>query len=148
MPAQNLSGESYEDKLKMLKEEIDVNKVMLSTLNLLVNQLEINKIKVEKSLCNNILPVKALEQELFQVFMNIILNAQDAMKGGGILKITTEVKEKQIYIIFQDNGAGISKKDIEQMEEDIINDVEKAVDFARKSPEPDLKVFLEEVKQI
>lgn len=42
----------------------------------------------------------------------------------------------------------ITKKEIEKMEEEIIKKVEKAVDFAHQSPEPELEVFLEEVKQI
>jgi pyruvate dehydrogenase E1 component alpha subunit len=42
----------------------------------------------------------------------------------------------------------ITKKEIEKMEKNIIEEVENAVDFARKSPEPELEVFLEEVKQI
>ena len=42
----------------------------------------------------------------------------------------------------------ISKKDIEEMEKDILMDIEKAVDFARKSPEPDLEIYFKEVKQI
>jgi TPP-dependent pyruvate/acetoin dehydrogenase alpha subunit len=42
----------------------------------------------------------------------------------------------------------ITKKEIEKMEKNIIEEVENALDFARKSPEPELAVFLEEVKQI
>jgi len=42
----------------------------------------------------------------------------------------------------------ITKKEIEKMEKNIIEEVENAVDFAHKSPEPELAVFLEEVKQI
>lgn len=42
----------------------------------------------------------------------------------------------------------ITKKEIEKMEKNIVEEVENAVDFAHKSPEPELAVFLEEVKQI
>ncbi len=42
----------------------------------------------------------------------------------------------------------ITKKEIEKMEKNIVEEVENAVDFARKSPETELAVFLEEVKQI
>ncbi|MFC2144788.1 thiamine pyrophosphate-dependent dehydrogenase E1 component subunit alpha [Actinomycetota bacterium] len=42
----------------------------------------------------------------------------------------------------------ITKKEIEKMEKNIIEEVENAVDFAHESPEPELAVFLEEVKQI
>jgi pyruvate dehydrogenase E1 component alpha subunit len=42
----------------------------------------------------------------------------------------------------------ITKKEIEKMEKNIVEEVENAVDFAHESPEPELAVFLEEVKQI
>ena len=42
----------------------------------------------------------------------------------------------------------LTKKEIEKMEKNIIDEVENAVDFAHESPEPELAVFLEEVKQI
>ena len=42
----------------------------------------------------------------------------------------------------------ITKKEIEKMEKNIIEEIESAVDFAHKSPEPELAVFLEEVKRI
>ena len=42
----------------------------------------------------------------------------------------------------------LTKKEIEKMEKNIKGEVENAVDFAHESPEPELAVFLEEVKQI
>ncbi|MCK4965740.1 PAS domain S-box protein, partial [bacterium] len=98
-----------------VKEKVDVNKVILSTLSLLGVQLERKKIKVETNLCNGTAKVNAIEQELFQVFMNIILNARDAVDTRGIIKINTEVKDKHCYIHFQDNGTGISDENIERI---------------------------------
>lgn len=60
-------------------------------------------------------------------------------------------KEKDPVVNFKEalvKEKTITKKEIEKMEEEIIKEVEKAVEFAHQSPEPDLKVFLEEVKQI
>lgn len=60
-------------------------------------------------------------------------------------------KEKDPVVNFKEalvKEKTITKKEIEKMEEEIIKKVEKAVEFAHQSPEPDLKVFLEEVKQI
>lgn len=60
-------------------------------------------------------------------------------------------KEKDPVINFKEKLVRekiLTKKDIEKIEEDTIKAVENAVEFARKSPEPDLAVFLEEVKQI
>lgn len=46
------------------------------------------------------------------------------------------------------NEKVITKKEIEKMEKNIVEEVENAVDFAHNSPEPELSIFLEEVKQI
>jgi len=45
--------------------------------------------------------------------MNLILNAQGAMKGGGVLNISTNVKDSKLKIVFRDNGCGISEGDID-----------------------------------
>lgn len=60
-------------------------------------------------------------------------------------------KEKDPVINFKDRLIKekiLTKKDITKMEEKILKDVESSLEFARKSPEPDLDLFLEEVKQI
>ena len=95
------------------EQKVDVNEVIESTLNLLKNQLMIGKIKVNKNLSANIPLTRGIAQELLQVFMNLILNAQDAMKDGGILNISTNVKDAKLQIVFQDNGCGISEGDID-----------------------------------
>ena len=96
-------------------EEVDVNEVITSTLSLLEDQLFINKIEVKTELSNKPGFIKALTQELFQVFMNLILNAMDAMEDGGILRICSTVKNDKLEINFIDNGSGISEKDIDHI---------------------------------
>lgn len=46
--------------------------------------------------------------ELREVFVNIILNALDAMPQGGLLKITTQSRSGFVRIVFTDNGIGMS----------------------------------------
>ena len=53
--------------------------------------------------------------QLQQVFLNLIVNAEQAMKeahGKGTLTITTEKKENNIRISFQDDGPGITKENM------------------------------------
>jgi len=94
------------------KEIVNVNNIIEATLNLLKNQLMINKIEVKKSLSTNIPLITGITQELYQIFMNLIMNAQDAMEKGGILNIITDVKDNKLRIIFEDNGCGISEEDM------------------------------------
>jgi PAS domain S-box-containing protein len=54
--------------------------------------------------------VLGLASELCEVFVNIILNALDAMPQGGRLVISTEVKGKSVQVSFADNGIGMSRE--------------------------------------
>ena len=49
---------------------------------------------------------------LQQVFLNIILNARDALPDGGTIKISTEIKDDFIVIKFTDNGIGITPQNL------------------------------------
>lgn len=96
-------------------ETVQVNEVIESTLNLVENQLVINKIQVGKNLDMSVPSIQGLAQELFQVFMNIVLNAVDAMPEGGTLDIFTFLNQNAVTIQFKDSGQGISTADMEHI---------------------------------
>ncbi len=101
----------HKSKVKT-EERIDVNEIIKSTLSLMQNQLVINNIEVKQSLNKKNHFVYGSSQELFQVFMNLIGNAQDAMKDGGVINISTRIIKNKMKLVFSDNGMGIAKKDI------------------------------------
>jgi signal transduction histidine kinase len=51
--------------------------------------------------------IKAVGSQIQQVFINLILNAMDAMPEGGILNIKTRPLKSGVEITFQDQGKGI-----------------------------------------
>ncbi len=51
-------------------------------------------------------------EALKQIIINIGLNAIQAMPKGGMLKISCERRDNQLYLIFSDTGTGIAKKDV------------------------------------
>lgn len=59
--------------------------------------------------------VRGSASELREVFVNIILNALDAMKQGGKLRVTSESNGKQVTIKFIDNGIGMSREVCERI---------------------------------
>ena len=87
----------------------DINAVISRTLFLLENQSLFQNIEIEKKFGDSLPPVQADIQQLNHLFMNIILNAAQAMDGKGKLRIETgKVSGKeQIGIEISDTGPGI-----------------------------------------
>jgi signal transduction histidine kinase len=81
-------------------------------LNVVRNTLLTKKINLESKLTPNLPRVKGDPQELQQVFINLINNAMDAMKGGGLLRVVAQMAGdgKRVLIEFSDTGNGIPKE--------------------------------------
>ncbi len=77
-------------------------------LNLLGQQLRDRKINVSTSWPARLPSIRAISNQIEQVFINLILNAHDAMVDGGELWISILQKDKMLEIIFQDSGSGIA----------------------------------------
>jgi PAS domain S-box-containing protein len=103
---------------KPVREMVDINGILLSTLRLREYQLEIANIKVLTNLAPDLPHIVADAGQLQQVFINIILNAETEMKlshGRGTLMIETECVDGTIRISFKDNGRGIPKENINRI---------------------------------
>jgi signal transduction histidine kinase len=92
----------------------DINEVISRTLFLLENQSLFQNIEIEKKFGNDLPPVQADIQQLNHLFMNIILNAAQAMNGKGKLILETYwvTAKEQVGIEISDTGPGIAEKDI------------------------------------
>ena len=90
----------------------EVNLILEKTLEVVKNTLLTKKIRLESHLTPGLPPVKGDPQELRQVFINMINNSRDAMKGGGLLQITTKKAPdgKRVVIEFTDTGNGIPRE--------------------------------------
>jgi signal transduction histidine kinase len=79
------------------------------TLQLVGNQLKLSKVKVDFCIPENLPPVYGDKQQLRQVFLNLILNAIDAMSQGGTLSILLYKTDgdNDLKIDFKDTGCGI-----------------------------------------
>jgi len=88
--------------------EEDINKFIAETLELFLPELKNEKIKVETEFSPKLPKVSIDRRYIKQVLINIIKNAEFAMrKSGGILKITTEYKDNQAILKISDTGTGI-----------------------------------------
>ncbi len=87
--------------------ELDLNKVVRETLSLLEPVLRASKISVNPQLTSALPPVYGNFGKLQQVFVNLIMNARDAMPRGGELSIVTESENSSVHAEVSDNGIGI-----------------------------------------
>ncbi|MDI6783071.1 MAG: ATP-binding protein [bacterium] len=88
--------------------EQNIHELINKTLQLCQYQLEQAQIVCKKEFASDLPAVKLDGQQMIQVFLNIILNARDAMSKGGTLTIKTRADKKQISIEIRDTGIGIS----------------------------------------
>ncbi len=91
-------------------ETVDIAEMLQYILNLMSKQLSEANVKVVVDFFGTISPIRAVGSQMQQVFINLILNAMDAMPEGGVLKITTRQLKNGLEIMFQDQGKGIPKE--------------------------------------
>jgi PAS domain S-box-containing protein len=87
--------------------ELDLNKLIRETLSLVDPMLKASKISLNAQLDSDLPPVYGNSGKLQQVFMNLIMNARDAMPRGGELTLATETENSSVHVEVSDNGVGI-----------------------------------------
>jgi PAS domain S-box-containing protein len=88
--------------------ELDINRVIRETVSLVEPMLRASKIALNLQLSSSIPPVFGNQGKLQQVFMNLIMNARDAMPRGGDLSLASESDNGSVRVEVADSGAGIS----------------------------------------
>jgi two-component system, NtrC family, sensor kinase len=86
---------------------VDVNIVITDVLALLEHQFEIHRIRVRRELGEAPAMVLGQEHKLQQVFLNLFLNARDAMPKGGWLSVSTRMDGSRVVAEVSDTGSGI-----------------------------------------
>jgi two-component system NtrC family sensor kinase len=99
--------------------EVQLNRVIQETLSLLEHQLMKAGIEVRTKLDSNLEAVKGNPGKLQQVFLNLILNARDAMEPRGVLEVTTyattRTGEKGVVVEVIDTGHGIAPEHLSRI---------------------------------
>lgn len=98
-----------EDKAK----QANINENIESTLNVVWNELKY-KAKVEKEY-GDIPQIECYPQQLNQVFMNLLVNASQAIEKKGEIRVTTRTVNNNIEIEISDTGSGIPEKNLSQI---------------------------------
>jgi PAS domain S-box-containing protein len=95
---------------------VDVNQLLEETVVLLEKKMRQLRIKITKSFDDSLPRIKARADQLRQVFLNLIINAQQAIEGDGEIVISTSRYEQalqpSIVIQLTDTGVGIAEDDL------------------------------------
>ncbi|HZR30467.1 MAG TPA: ATP-binding protein [Terriglobales bacterium] len=94
--------------------QVDLNKVIHDTLALLEHQLKVARVTVEPDLLDGLPLIHGNGGKLQQVFLNLFLNAKDAMPGGGRLRVETR-NGSGVSVTISDTGMGIAQEHIQRI---------------------------------
>jgi two-component system NtrC family sensor kinase len=94
--------------------DVDVNKVIADTLALLEHQFKVARVEVQNTLAPKLQPIQGNPGRLQQVFLNLFLNAKDAMPGGGTLRVST-MNGESVSVCVSDTGSGIAPEHIQRI---------------------------------
>ena len=86
---------------------VDLNVIIGDVLSLLEHQFKTSRIQVRRDLQEQRLIVRGMEYKLQQVFLNLFLNARDAMPKGGWLSVSSRIRGDEVVVEVGDTGIGI-----------------------------------------
>ena len=97
----------YVDRTELQLASIDINELIGDMVDFYIPQAQGRSVTIRQALSNEPLVCKIDPNMLKQVILNLFINAQQAMSGGGELMIRTDKKEKDALIEICDTGSGI-----------------------------------------
>ena len=96
-------------------ESVNVNDIIEEILSLVETQALFQNIEIIKALNPNLPRIMGDKSQLQQVFINLTLNAAEAMEDGGKLIVNSSVSGGSVKIEFTDSGSGIPPEHIEKI---------------------------------
>lgn len=98
---------------------VDVNQLLEETLVLMEKKMRQLRIRITRSFDESLPRVRARADQLRQVFLNLIINAQQAIEGDGEIVISTSRYEQalqpSILVQLSDSGVGIAEDDLNRI---------------------------------
>ena len=103
---QNLMKFARQEKVEFAP--VDLNQVAKDAMAIVEHQLEMNKVKIAKELQESLPSIHGNANQLQQVVINLMINAQQAMEGrAGQVKVVSASKNGHVKLKIIDNGPGI-----------------------------------------
>jgi len=104
----NMSGYSR-SALSAVEKDVDLNERINAAIDIAILTTYNNDIKLDK-MFSDLPPIKAKPEEIQQIFINLLVNAVQAMEGKGELKISTARENGNVIAKIKDTGPGIPKE--------------------------------------
>ncbi|HEX9896356.1 MAG TPA: CHASE4 domain-containing protein [Dehalococcoidales bacterium] len=101
-----------------MKQPLQINIVVADVLKLRAYEHKVNNIRIKTQFDNKLPVILADQFQMQQAFLNIVLNAEQAMTEahkGGTLTITTERVDDTVEVSFSDDGPGISPENMRKL---------------------------------
>jgi two-component system NtrC family sensor kinase len=93
-------------------EEVNLNRVIGETLSLVAHPFRASHVQVIENLAGDLPGVLGSGNRLQQVFLNLFLNAKDAMPAGGMLEVRSSSVNGSVEIEISDTGIGIQRENL------------------------------------
>ncbi len=119
----NLLNSTRTSELAFVKASI--NDVLDKSLEFAQDRIELKKIKVIKNYDPDICPILVNNEKIYIAFLNIIVNAIEAMDEHGTLQLSTENIKDRCVATIKDTGKGMSKGDVGKLFEPYFTTKEK-----------------------
>ena len=91
-------------------KEVQLSELLNYVVSLTNKQLLERGIHVKTELPSSLPAIQVVSSQIQQVFINLILNAYDAMPNGGNLRITGRSRNGGVEVLFQDSGRGVARE--------------------------------------
>jgi two-component system sensor histidine kinase AtoS len=99
----------------LMREPVDVGTLLRKVANHYQGATHNLNFHVQPPMCSHLPTTMADPDLLHQVFLNLIINAENACPNGGVLSITTDLNDEYIRVRFVDNGQGLDEENIMKM---------------------------------
>jgi len=105
----------YARKQQAGREPLDLNEPVAAVRRLVSFDLQRKNVALEMALDPHLPAVTADHQLIQEVFMNLLINAVDAVDEGGVIRITTRARGDEVELAVRDDGHGIPAEVIDRI---------------------------------
>lgn len=94
--------------------KVDLNRFFNEAFVILKDRCQLKRIRISSNLESNML-IRADRTQLFLAFINLLLNAVEAVSEGGVISVESRRQGNEVKIDIVDNGAGIHPRDLPEV---------------------------------